>query len=140
MKKYEFFEHTADAKFRAYGKTIEEAFSNAALAMTSVITDVAKVKPIVMTHFSVEGKDLKALLYNFLEEFLFLIDTENFFLSVVKEIRIEKQKGNFVLHATISGDDIKNYETHGDIKAVTYNEMEINEEKGKCMVQVVVDI
>ena len=43
MDKYKFFEHTADAKFQAYGKSVEEAFSNAALAMFSVITDTSKI-------------------------------------------------------------------------------------------------
>ena len=45
MKKYEFLEHTADAKFRAYGKSHEEAFSNAAQAMISVMADPAKIEP-----------------------------------------------------------------------------------------------
>ena len=139
QKKYEFLEHTADAKFRAYGNNLEEAFSNAALAMTSIIAD-GKVKPVIMANITVLGKDQKALLYNFLEEFLFLIDTENIFLSEIKKIKISKKNEEFALEATISADDIKNYKTHGDIKAVTYNEMEINEEKNNCMVQVVVDI
>ena len=43
MVKFRFLEHTADAKFQAYGKNIEEAFSNAALAMFSVITDIKKI-------------------------------------------------------------------------------------------------
>mgnify|MGYP006451174011 FL=1 len=39
MKNYEFLEHTADEKFRAYGKTLEEAFINAALATAKIMTD-----------------------------------------------------------------------------------------------------
>ena len=44
MVKFKFLEHTADAKFQAYGKNMEEAFSNAALAMFSIITDTKKIK------------------------------------------------------------------------------------------------
>ena len=36
-KKFEFFEVTADVGIRSYGKTLEEAFENAALAMFEVI-------------------------------------------------------------------------------------------------------
>ncbi|MDO8740543.1 MAG: archease [Candidatus Woesearchaeota archaeon] len=136
MEKYKFFEHTADAKFQAYGKTLEEAFSNAALAMFSVMTDIKKIKPKIKKEISVEGIDQKQLLYNFLEEFLFLMDTEFLLLSNVEKIKINANK----LTATAFFDKAENYETHGDVKAVTYQEMEINQEKDKVMVQVVVDI
>ena len=43
MKKYEYLEHTADTKFRAYGETMEETFTNAALAMMNVMVDAIKV-------------------------------------------------------------------------------------------------
>ena len=45
MKQYEYLEHTAEAKFAAYGKTIEEAFSNAAIAMENIIVETEKIKP-----------------------------------------------------------------------------------------------
>ena len=44
--KHKFLPHTADVKFRAYGKSLEEAFSNAALALTEVIADPKKVSLI----------------------------------------------------------------------------------------------
>ena len=84
MAKFKFLEHTADAKFQAFGKTMEEAFSNAALAMFSIITDIKKIKKALKNEIKAEGSDLKSLLYNFLEELLFLIDTENFLLSSIK--------------------------------------------------------
>jgi len=48
-------------------------------------------------------------------------------------------KGKYSLNATVVGDKADNYETSGDIKAVTYNEMEIKE-NDKVMVQVVLDL
>ena len=140
MAKFKFLEHTADAKFQAYGKTMEEAFSNAALAMFSIITDIKKIKKALKNEIKAEGSDLKSLLYNFLEELLFLIDTENFLLSSIKEISIKEINKKFKLNAVAVGDKADNYETHGDIKAVTYNEMEIEEKKDKAMVQVVLDL
>ena len=84
MEKFKFLEHTADAKFQAFGKNLEEAFSNAALAMFSVITNTRKVKENVSHDIECSSKDLKSLLYDFLEELVFLIDTENFLLNKVK--------------------------------------------------------
>jgi SHS2 domain-containing protein len=135
--RYEFLEHTADAKFRAYGKTLEEAFSNAAEAMFSVMIDCSKVKPAEKREISVTGSDAKSLLYNFLEEILFLLDSEGFFLHSVKNLKI---KGNMLTAVLLGDSSNEHYETHGDVKAVTYNDMLINKEKGKCFVQVVVDV
>lgn len=136
MKKFEFLEHTADAKFRAFGSCLEEQFKNAALAMFSIITDTKKIKPEIEKTIEVEGSDQKALLYNWLEEILYLMDAEQFMLNDIKKLKIEK-KDKFKLTAQIVGSKFKEeYELSGGIKAVTYNEMEITPK----YVQVVVDI
>lgn len=140
MEKYKFFEHTADAKFQAYGKNIQESFANAALAMFSIITDIEKIDEKIKKEIKANGNDLKSLLYSFLEELLFLIDTENFLLNKIKKISIKKANEKYELCASAVGDKADNYVTSGDIKAVTYNEMEIKEEKDKAMVQVVLDL
>lgn len=133
MKKFEFLEHTADAKFRAYGASIEKAFENAALAMKQIINE-NKVKCKIKKKIKVKGKDMKSLLYHFLEEFLFLFDSENFLVSKVKV----KIKG-LELEAEAIGDE-DSFINEGGVKAVTYNEMEIGENKKKKFVQVVLDV
>jgi len=138
---YSFLPHTADAKFQADGTTLEEAFSSAAEAMFSVMADPAKVKPVYEEKISVEGADKKALLYAFLEELLFLLDTKKFLLNRIISISIAIKEDKLILDATAAGDiDLEQYEIHGEVKAVTYNEMEITEEEGKVTVQVVVDL
>ncbi len=139
--KYKYLPHTADTKFRAYGKTLEEAFTNAALAMTNVMVDTAMVEGRTAKKITADGSDLQSLLYSFLEKFLILMDSENFFLSAVTKIKIYGSSGNYQLEAAVKGDDAAKYETIGpQVKAVTYNDMIVEEKKGKCMVQVVLDI
>ena len=50
MRKFKLIEHTADIGLTAYGKTLAEAFANAAYGMFSIITGisriVAKTRPI----------------------------------------------------------------------------------------------
>jgi SHS2 domain-containing protein len=96
-----------------------------------------KVKEKKNFKINVKGKDFESLLYNFLEELLFLFDSENFFMSKVKNIKITK---DFKLEAEVLGDDAENYEIHIDIKAVTYNEMFVKQEGGQWVAQVVVDV
>ena len=134
--KFKYLEHTADCKFQAFGKTLEEAFTNSALAMSNVMHPPEKIKPKIEKTIEVKGKDRQSLLYNFLEELLFLLDTEGFLLNKVKEIKIENNK----LKAIIIGDSAENYEIHGAVKAVTYNDMYIKEEHNEVKIQVVVDL
>jgi SHS2 domain-containing protein len=138
MEKYKFLEHTADAKFQAYGKTMEEAFSNAALAMFSILTDTSKIAKKTKKAIAVEGDDLKSLLVKFLSEFLFLLDAENFLLNSVQDLKIKKNGIGYELTAAVYGDVAGKYETKGDIKAVTYNDIKVEEKPP--MVQIVVDI
>jgi SHS2 domain-containing protein len=141
MKKYIYLAHTADAKFRAFGPSLEQAFKNAAYAMTDIITDIRKIKSEIKQKISVKSEDEKALLYDFLEKLLILLDTKRFLLSKVKKIRIKKEKKGFSLKAMIAGDNHpEKYQTKTTIKAVTYQEMLIERKKGKFMLQVVVDI
>ncbi|MBL7051575.1 MAG: archease [Nanoarchaeota archaeon] len=136
MKNYEFLEHTADEKFRAYGKTLEEAFINAALATAKIMTD-DKVKPVIEKKIEIKVNTKQKLLYQFLEELLFYVDTEGFILSEVRDIEI---KDAFTLTATFLGDSAENYEIKAHIKAVTYNDMFIKEEEKLVTIQVVHDL
>ena len=142
MKSYEYLPHTADVKFRAYGKTLEEAFANAAFALFNVMVDTAKVKEKITKKIAAEGIDVSSLLQNFLEQFIILLDTDNFFLAAIKKISVKKSsRGNYKLTAVAVGDEAKNYETIGpQVKACTYNDMFVKQQDGKWAVQVVVDI
>jgi len=134
--KYKFLEHTADMKFQAFGKSLAECFSNASYAVVEIITK-DKVKPIIKKKIIIKGKDNESLLYNFLEEFLFLLDTENFILSKIENIKIDKE---LELTANVNGDNVKKYKTITDIKAITYNDMFVLEDKKGYKCQVVVDV
>ncbi|MFT4260864.1 MAG: archease [Candidatus Woesearchaeota archaeon] len=134
MVNFEFFDHTADVKFRAYGKDLEEAFSNAALATFQVMTEVSKVKDLEEKEIFVKSSSNEALLFDFIDELIFLLDTEGFLLSKVNKLSIK----NGELHAIISGDNADNYDVHTYVKAPTYNEMQIN--KDPVWVQLVLDL
>lgn len=143
MEKFKFLKHTADIKFQAFGNSLEECFENAALALVNIICK-EKVKAIIKKDIKIEGEDLEKLLYNFLEEFLFLIDSKNFIFGKFKKIKIYKKNDRYQLHSEILGDNLKNYQMETGVKAITYNEMWVtnqSKEEGKKFVcQVVVDV
>jgi SHS2 domain-containing protein len=133
---FEYLDHTSEAKFRAYGKSKEEAFSNAALALFNLLLDTEKVKDVKEHTVQVKANDDKELMFDFLDKLIFLQDVEGFMLHKVKTLTIKENK----LEAVLSGDHYNNYETHGEVKAPTYNDMEIEEKNGKWVIQVVVDV
>ena len=134
--KYEFLEHTADVKYRAYGKTLSSCFSNSAIAMFKAMYS-EKIENKIKKKIKVSGKDLERLLYNFLEELLILLDSENFFVSKIK-VQVDKKK--LELTADVFGDDASKYEIGLQVKAVTYNEMFVKKLKGEYVSQVVLDV
>ena len=63
-----------------------------------------------------------------------------FLLANVEDIRLGKKKEKYTLTALFKGDWYsEKYTIFGDVKAITYNEMVI-EQDDRIMVQVVVDI
>ncbi len=140
MKRYRFLDHTADAKFQAFGGTLEEAFSNAALATASLMWDWERIEKKVEHQFEVRGRDLKQLLCSFLEEIVYLLDSRSFLMGVPERVKLDKKGEHYILRALFKGDLYSDkYEIHGDVKAITYDEMEIVEDD-RFIVQVVVDI
>ncbi len=139
MKKYEFLEHVADAKFKAYGKTLEEAFENVAIGMFNIMVKTEKVEPKITKTLEIKGEDLKSLLYVWLEKLLILLDSDRFLLNKAKVEKINKKDG-YKFKAQIFGDKISNkYALFGEVKAATYSDMVIKEQKGIWTIQVVVD-
>ncbi len=136
-KKFKFLAHTADRKFQAFGKTLEEVFKNSALALFNIVYD-SKIKNKKKFKINVKGKDLENLMYNFLEEFLVLIDSKNFLPAQIKILKLDKE--NFKIKAEVFGDDAKNYQISEHVKAITYSEMFIKKLGEKWVSQVVLDI
>jgi len=138
---YKFLPHTADAKFQSFGKTLEEAFENAAYAMTDIITDHKKIKAKIKKAIKIKSENQEALLYDFLEQFLILIDTRGFLLRKISDMKISEKDKSLILSAKVTGDNnLKIYPTKTTIKAVTYQEMFIKKSEKGWTVQVVVDI
>lgn len=140
---FRFLDHTADVLVEAYGSDLREAFENAAKAMFEVMTDVSTVRPMVRRSIVVEGEDVEALLYSWLEELLFIFDVELIVFSEfrVREIKRVDDRG-FLLMADAWGEKF-NPEVHPrktEVKAITYSLMEIREGADGCVVRFVLDI
>jgi SHS2 domain-containing protein len=140
--KFEFLEHTADVYVAAYGKTLEEAFENAALAMFEVMTDTEKVSANIENNVEVEAEDEFALLYTWLEALLVNFETKNMVYSQFQIASIEETKEGYRIKAAAWGEKF-NAEKHMQrvgVKAITYHRMEILKQHNKVTLEFILDI
>jgi SHS2 domain-containing protein len=138
MKIYELIDHTADIGLKAYGKTLSEAFQNAAKGMFDIITDKSEIENIGQYNIALEASDLEQLLVDWLSELLYLHSANNLVFDFFKVELDEKKKS---LTATVFGEklDASKHNIGSEIKAVTYHMLEVKKSK-PIHVQVLFDI
>ncbi len=140
--RFEFLEHTADVYIRAYGKTMEEAYANAALAMFEVMTDTDKIAQTQHERFLVEAEDQYALLYNWLEALLVKFETEGMLCSKFEITDWKETEEAFRFTAKVWGEkfDAQKHPQKVGVKAVTYHRMMIIREKDSVVLEFILDI
>ena len=140
--KFEFLEHTADVFIRAHGKTIEEAYENAALAMFETMTDSEKIAQTQEQTLEVEAEDQYALLYNWLEALLVKFETENMLYSKFQISDWKETAETFKFKAKVWGEkfDSQKHPQKVAVKAVTYHRMVIIREKDLVVLEFILDI
>ncbi len=147
-EKFKFLPHTADIKFQAFGEDLEDCFKSAGLALTNIICK-QKINSKIKKRIKVNGRDRERLLYEFLEEIIYLLDIGDFLVGDIKNLKIKSEKNkkdryDQILTAEFYGDDINNYQAETDVKAVTYNDMFVKSpsenKSNEFSCQVVVDV
>lgn len=135
---YEYFEHQADIGIRGKGKTLAEAFEQAALAMFEIMVETDKLKSNEFQLVEVEGNDLSELLIAWLSELLFLKDVEGMMFSRFEIESIDKNK----LVAKVYGEpiDSSQHRLKLEVKAATYTQLFIEEKDDNWIVQCLVDV
>ncbi|ELR16834.1 archease family protein [Acanthamoeba castellanii str. Neff] len=125
-----------------WGESLKQAYEQAVVGMFGYMTDLDTVDVEDQCEVEVEGHDLDSLLFNFLDEFLFVFSTE---LIVSKEVEIvEFDRENFKIRAVGRGEpfDLDKHPQGTEVKAITYSAMQIMEkpEGERSEVFVIIDI
>ncbi len=128
---YEFLEHTADLKIRATGNTLGEALSEAAKAVFESIAGKSKVEPKEERTITVVVREPETLVHDFLGQLIYLFATEKMLFSDY-QLTLKEAIG-YKLVAKAKGEryDPKRHRLIKEVKAVTYHDMRVREEKGK---------
>ena len=135
---YEIFEHTADLGLRVRAGSFAELLDEAGKGLFAmVVDDPATIEPREARELTVEGSDRTYLLFDWLNELLYLCDTERLAFS-----QFELELNETGVKAVARGeplDPARHRLTH-EIKAITYHGLKVEETGGMWLAEVIVDI
>ena len=137
-RRWEHFPHQADMGIRGVGPSLAAAFEQAALAMTAVVTEPARVAPARAVEIDCEAPDNELLLVDWLNALILEMATRGMLFG-----RFEVEFDGLHLHATAWGEavDLDKHRPTVEIKGATYTELSVGrDESGQWMAQCVVDV
>ena len=133
---------TADIAFEATGRDLPELFRDAADATTNVMIDnIEAIQPRETRRIELSNAMIDMLLFDFLQELIFLKDAERLLLRI-REVQITKRDGNYFLQATAEGEmlDAERHHQRADVKAVTLHNFSVEQVDGGWKARVLLDI
>lgn len=138
MKRYQFFDHTADIGIYVFGRSLPELFENAGFALFDIITDIETVREREKRSFSLQRDSLDELLVEWMGRLLFTSSTELFLFRRFHVLRIDGES----LQAEAWGEPLQDalHTIKTEVKAVTYHNLKVYEEQGLWHATVVLDI
>ena len=136
--RWEHFEHVADIGIRGYGGSLAEAFVQAALAMSSVVTDLDRIDTVDAVTIECEATAPDLLLVDWLNEIVYEMATRGMLFG---RFDVEIQDGR--LRARLYGEatDPEKHQPAVEIKGATFTELDVHQaENGKWVAQCVIDV
>lgn len=137
VKDFEVLEHTADVGIRAYGADIMEAFANAARGLFSLITELDDIEEVEEREIELTADDQKSLLVNWLNELIYLFDTENIVFKRFDITQLDDTRLKAKCYGEIA--DTSRHKIKTGVKGATYHMLGIERSNG-YKVEVLFDI
>jgi len=137
-RSFEIIDHTADVGINAYGADAKELFSNAALALFSLITEPETIEGRLRFDLEVSAPDRESLLVEWLNELIYLFDAEHVLLS-----RFDIEALTLTdLRAACYGEpfDRMKHKMKTGVKAATYHMLKLDEDGDGYRAQVIFDV
>lgn len=137
-KVFDIIDHTADIGIIAYGDDVKQAFSHAATALFSLITETEQINRVTQHEVEVTSSDRDSLLVEWLNNLIYLFDAEKL---LFREFDIQKISDTR-LKAVCSGERFEpsRHKLKRDVKAATYHMLRVTEDKHGCQIRVIFDI
>ncbi|MGD8352692.1 MAG: archease [Pseudomonadota bacterium] len=129
---------TADLGLKAWGPSVQDAFASAARGLAQLIADPPASALPLTRKIQIDAPNLPSLLVRFLNEIIYLQETEGFLPGDVTSLEITDNNLEAILKGVIFDPKMHNINAH--IKAATYHGLEIGQEKGEVRIKVIFDV
>jgi len=138
MRAFETFEHTADIGLVARGRTLAELFANAVDGLADLTVDRDGLRETTQVQVSVSAEDREGLLVAWLNELLYLLDTQRFVPRRTQITALDRTS----LTALLVGDTIEpgRHAVRRMIKAATYHGLSLRQVDGVWEARVILDL
>ena len=136
---YKTLEHATDAIIEVTADNLKDAFKIAGISVIETILDISKVEEKENKKIVVEGKDLRYLLYNWLEEIIILTITEGFAGKIIQVEINEDDKWKITAEIFGENIDLKKHGFKVEIKSPTFHDMRI-EQNEKVVMRYLLDL
>ncbi len=135
---YEVFEHTADVGLRMRADSYEALLADAARGLFSlIVANLNAVRPLQSREIHVAGGDLEYLLFDWLNDLLFIYETDRLIFC-----EFEVQLSTDGLSGIARGEpvDSAQHELDHEVKAITYHGLKVARTDDGWLAEVIVDI
>jgi SHS2 domain-containing protein len=139
---YEYLDHTADLGIRGIGKTLEQAFSEGALAMLAAMANLDRVQSSRSFPIRCASSDVPFLFVEWLNEILYQREVNDVLLAKARATRIERTEDGWALEGTAYGEplDRERHETYSEVKAATFSGLAYRREGESHVIQCILDV
>jgi tRNA nucleotidyltransferase (CCA-adding enzyme) len=134
---FETFGHDADIGVRGRGATLAEAFANVGRALTSVVTDPARVRETISAAIACQADDPESLLFDWLNALVFEMATR-WLVFARYEVGIDEGR----LRATAFGEpvEVERHQPAVEVKGATWTGLRVAREGELWVAECVVDV
>lgn len=135
---YELFEHTADLGLRVVAPDLATLFRDAAEGLFSMIVEeVPDVPGQQERRLSVEGARLDHLLFDWLNELLYVFESKRLLL---RQFELSLHDGGLEARALGQPLDFERHRLLHEVKAITYHRLKVERTGEGWLAEVIVDI
>lgn len=137
---WEYLDHTADVQIHSWGSDLANAYGAAVVGMSSYMVELCEISSDSNVNVHVQGHDQQSLLFNLMDECLYIFHTEQF---VTKRVKVESlDTFTWEMNITLYGGtfDPSQHSQGTEVKAITYSNMQILSKPTRVDTFVIVDI
>ena len=135
---WEHFSHQADMGIRGSGVSKEEAFEQAGIALTAVVTDPQNVEPSICVSIAREDADDELLFVQWIDALIYEMATRKMLFS---RLRVSFLGHSLVGEAWGEPVDVAKHQPAVEVKGATYTALQVHQiSGGDWIAQCVVDV